>query len=153
VNHVSVTGLHKFRSGGLLLILTALLAISTFPVGVVVGETGISPEQAPTTLMITVHDCSGNPIANVVIQVQGLGSGWGGWAYTNGAGVATLSVPQGTFTLDGGYSTFKFSQPLTLASGVTTVAVNLGSGCYAISINNSVQALPSAAPIKPIAPR
>ena len=129
--------------------------ISTVPgaVGAAVGEVAISPEQASATVIVTILGCTGAPVGNaVVLQLQGVGWG-GGWAYTNGNGVATLSVPAGTYTLQGGYSSFKFSQTITVPSGITTVEVNLGAGCYTISINSLAQAQPSTTPIKPISPR
>jgi hypothetical protein len=122
-------GLHKVGSVGLLLIITACLAISTVPgaVGVVISAAGISPQQGTGSVMVTVLNCAGNPIPNAPVQLRGLT--WSQWAYTGPNGVATLVAPAGTYTLQGGINDYAFSQIITLGAGVVTVTVHLGAGC------------------------
>jgi len=122
-------GLHKFYSFGLLLVLTALLAILTVPgaVGVVVSDVRISPEQGSGTVMVTILNCVGNPIPNAPVQLRSLT--WDQWTYTGPNGVATLSAPVGTYTLQGGINAYPFSQTINIGTAVVTVTVNLGPGC------------------------
>jgi hypothetical protein len=106
--------------------------------GVVIHENEISAQQVAGTVMVTIVDCSGNPVAGAVVQLQNLS--WGGWTYTGPNGVATISgVPPGTYTVQGGYSrsptvqygysNFKFSQTITVGVGGSTLTVILGNGC------------------------
>jgi hypothetical protein len=129
--------LHNFGSAALLLIVTALLAVSTIPggVSVVVGDVGISPEQSSGLVVVTVLNCAGNPVTNAVIQLQGLSRGE--WTYTGSNGVAQIVVPPGTYTLQGGYGTSSFSQTLNVGTGVVTLTVSLGVGCSSISSSTS----------------
>jgi hypothetical protein len=145
-------GLHKLGSVGLLLIVTALLAVSTIPgaVGGVVGYDGISPQQGPATVTVTVHDCAGNPVRNAAIQIQSLPPTWDQWTYTNSNGVAILSAPPGTYTLQGGYGTFKFSQTINFGTGGVTVTGSLGAGCNSFSSSTQTQYY---TPIRPIRTR
>lgn len=129
-------GLHRFGFVGLLLIVTALVAISTVPgaVGVVISDAGISP-QGSGAVMVTVLDCAGNPVPYAVIQLRSLG--WGVWIYTGPNGEATLSAPSGTYTLQGGYGAFIFSQTINVGTGVVAVTVRLGAGCSTVSSSSS----------------
>jgi hypothetical protein len=106
--------------------------------GVVTDENGISAQQVAGTVVITVVDCSGNPVAGAVVQLQNLR--WGGWTYTGPNGVATISgVPPGTYTVQGGYTrsptvqggygNFNFKQTITVGAGGGTLTVILGNGC------------------------
>ncbi|MGP8069899.1 MAG: hypothetical protein ACLP5V_08420 [Candidatus Bathyarchaeia archaeon] len=148
VNYVSVTGLHKSGQVGLLLTLTSFLAIFLVPgaVGVVVGGAGISPQQGLPQVMVTVVDCSGNPVGSAVIQLYSLTTDQ--WSYTASNGEAILSVFAGTYTIRGGYGTFIFSQTINVGTGGSTVAVSLGAGCNTIS-SSSIQTSPYTPPYTP----
>jgi len=145
-------GLHKFAPVGLLLIVTALLAIYTVPgaIGVVVSDAGISSQQDPATVVITVRDCAGNPVTNAAIQLQSLPPTWDQWTYTNSNGVAALVAPTGTYTLQGGYGTFFFSQTISFGTGGVTATVSLGAGCNSFSSSTQTQYY---TPIRPIRSR
>jgi hypothetical protein len=142
--------LQKSGPVGLLLTLTVLLVITTLPgaVGIVINDTGISPQQGSGTVVVRVVDCAGNPVGSVVIQLQSLT--WDQWAYTNWEGVATLLVPAGTYTLQGGYGNFPFSETISVGAGGVTVTVNRGAGCYSFSTSTQTQ---YSTPIRPIRPR
>jgi hypothetical protein len=122
-------GLHKFGSVGLLLVVTAFLAILTVPgaVGVVVSDVGISLQQGSGTVMVTILNCVGSPIPNAPVQLRSLT--WDQWTYTGPNGVATLSAPAGTYTLQGGINAYPFSQTINLGAGGVSVTVRLGAGC------------------------
>jgi hypothetical protein len=129
--------LHKLGPIGLLLILTASLAIFTVPgtFGAVVTPAANSPEQATGAVVVTVLDCGGNRIANAVVQVRGLS--WSQWIYTGDDGVATIIAPVGTYTVQGGYGNFPFSQTITVGTGGVSVTVNVGPGCSSSSSSSS----------------
>jgi len=128
-NCVGAFDLRKFGPVGLLLILTISLVIFIVPgtFGTVLGDTGISPQQGSGTVMVTVLNCAGNPVENAVVQLRSLT--WDQWTYTGPNGVATLSAPAGTYTVQGGINDYAFSQTITLGAGVVTVTVRLGAGC------------------------
>lgn len=107
--------------------------MSTVPgaVGVVLGEVGFSPQQATGAVRVTVMDCGGNRIANAIVQLQGLGRSQ--WLYTGADGVATIVVPVGTYTVQGGYGNFPFSQTVTVGTAGASVTVNVGPGCSSTS--------------------
>lgn len=136
-NSVSAFDLHKIGPVGLLLILTASLAIFTVPgtFGAVVTPAANSPEQATGAVVVTVLDCGGNRIANAVVQLQGLSRSQ--WIYTGADGVATIVVPVGTYTLQGGYGNFPFSRTITVGTGGVSVTVNVGAGCLSSSSSSS----------------
>lgn len=135
--------LQKFGPVALLLTLTASLAILAVPgtLGAIIIVAGISVQQSPATVTVTIHDCAGNPVPSAVIQLQSLG--WGQWAYANSNGVAILSAPPGTYTLQGGYGNSPFSQTIYVGAGGYTETVSLGKGC-ATTFSSSTQP-PSAA--------
>ncbi len=151
MNSVSVIGLHKFLPGGLVLIVTALLAVSTVSgaVGGVVGDAGISPQQDPATVTVAVHDCGGNAVRNAAVQIQSLPPTWDQWTYTDSSGVARLVAPPGTYTLQGGYGTFLFSHSITFGAGGASVAVSLGAGCNSFSSSTQIQYSTYLRPIRP----
>jgi hypothetical protein len=122
-------GLRKFGSVGLLLVVTAFLAVSSVPgaIGVVISDVGISPEQGTGSVMVTVLNCAGNPIPYAPVQLRGFT--FDQWAYTGPNGVATIVAPSGTYTLQGGINEYPFSQTITLGAGVVSVTVRLGPGC------------------------
>jgi len=136
-NHVSAFDLHKFGPVGLILILTASLAVFTVPgtFGAVVSDAGMSPQQGTGAVVVTVLDCGGNRIANAVVQVRGLS--WSQWIYTGDDGVATIVAPVGTYTVQGGYGNFPFSQPINLGTGGVALTVNVGPGCSSSSSSSS----------------
>lgn len=122
--------LNKFGPFGLLVILTASLALLTVPgtFGAVVSLASFSPQQAATgAVAVTVMDCGGNRIANAVVQVQGLY--WSQWKYTGYDGVATIIVPVGTYTVQGGYGVYHFSEPITVGTAGVALTVNTGANC------------------------
>ncbi|MGP8069516.1 MAG: hypothetical protein ACLP5V_06465 [Candidatus Bathyarchaeia archaeon] len=121
--------MRRFGSVGLLLVVTAFLAISTVPgaVGVVISDVRISLQQGSGTVMVTVLNCAGNPVQNAPVQLRSLT--WDQWTYTGPNGVATLSAPAGTYTLQGGINAYPFSQTINLGTGVVSVTVRLGAGC------------------------
>lgn len=129
--------LRKIGPFGLLIIMASLLAIFTAPaaLGLTVGDAGVSPQQGPTAVKITVLDCTGNPVHSAVIQLQSLT--WGGWTYTDSNGNAFLSVPPGTYTLRGGYGSFTISQTINIGAEGATGTVSLGGGCASSTFNPS----------------
>ncbi len=126
-----------FGLAGLLLILTASLALfsvsGTF--GTVLGDTGFSPQQSLPMVKVTMLGCAGNPVQSAAIQLESLTVSQ--WTYTDSNGNAFLSVPPGTYTLRGGYSTFNFNDTISVGAEDFTVTVNLGGGCSGISISNT----------------
>ena len=137
-NHSSAIDLRKFGPIGLLLIATALLAISTAPGTVVISDAAISPQSMPT-VEVTVLDCASHPVQSAVIQAQSLT--YGQWVYinTDSNGNAFLSVPPGTYRLQGGYSTYNFNQTIYVGPGGFTETVSLGGGCSSFSISTTFQ--------------
>lgn len=128
-NYVGAVALHKLGPIGILFILTVSLAIFTVPgtFGAVVSAAGFSPQQATGAVVVTVLDCAGHPVDNAVVQVQGLGRSQ--WIYTGANGVATIVAPVGTYTVQGGYGNFGFSQTVTVGIGGAALTVNVGAGC------------------------
>jgi hypothetical protein len=130
-NSVSAFDLHKFGPIGLLLILTVTLATFVAPgtFSTVLGDPGISPLG---TVVITIHDCAGNPVVNAVVQLQGLSRSQ--WIYTAPNGVATLVAPVGNYAVQGGYATFPFNQTINLGTAGFTATETLGAGCSIVGI-------------------
>ena len=138
MNYGKVMGLHKSGPVGLLLIVTTLLAVFAVPeVFGLVSGTGISVQQGVATVRVRVVDCAGNPVGSAVLQLQSLTSDQ--WSYTNSNGVATLPTPLGTYTLQGGYANFAFSQTINVGAGGATITVNLGAGCNSFSSSTQTQ--------------
>ena len=133
---VGAFDLRKFGPVGLLLILTVSLVIFTVPgaFGTVLGQT--SPMQRLVTVKVTVLDCVGNPVLGAVIQAQSFT--WGRWTYTTDPnGNAFISVPPGTYTLRGGYSTYFFNETISVGTVGYTATLSLGGGCSSFGIVSS----------------
>ncbi len=103
-----------------------------------ISDAAISPQSTPT-VNVTVLDCAGHPVQSVVIQAQSLT--YGQWVYidTDSNGNAFLSVPPGTYRLQGGYSTYNFNQTIYVGAGGFTETVSLGGGCSSFNISITFQ--------------